>query len=212
MWLVLTALGVRRRRLLLTLAASVALTVCTMLLDPYLWQVVYLWGALWLAVGGAGLTLLVILDMAPRAPVGRVALLLGLCVSVTPLFLTLMAIYGVPMPATAGWLHGPLSVLPLLLSGVCMGLLALHRQHGEQPSMRMFNRWGAVLLIGAIVVRTVQTAWINDDAQITLRTVMQTLHGNGLTFNGAERVQAYTHTVWFLAIQKPWRPACFRKR
>jgi arabinofuranosyltransferase len=200
LWLMLTALGVRRRRLVLTLATTVALTVCSTLLDPYLLPVVYLWGALWVAVGGAGLMLLIILDIAPRPTIGRVALLLGLCVAVTPLLLRLIAIYGVPMPATAGWLRGPWSVLPLLLSGVCMGLLALHRQNGEKPSMRMFNRWGAVLLIGAIVVRTVQTAWINDDAQITLRTVMHTLHGNGLTFNVAERVQAYTHTVWFMLL------------
>jgi arabinofuranosyltransferase len=41
-----------------------------------------------------------------------------------------------------------------------------------------------------------RTAWISDDAAITLRTVLNVTHGFGLTFNIAERVQTYTHPLW----------------
>ena len=41
-----------------------------------------------------------------------------------------------------------------------------------------------------------RTAWISDDAEITLRTVLNVTHGFGLTFNVAERVQTYTHPLW----------------
>lgn len=43
----------------------------------------------------------------------------------------------------------------------------------------------------------VRTAWISDDAAITLRTVLNFIHGFGPTFNIDERVQAYTHPLWF---------------
>lgn len=41
-----------------------------------------------------------------------------------------------------------------------------------------------------------RTAWLSDDAAITLRTVLNVTHGFGLTFNIAERVQTYTHPLW----------------
>ena len=41
-----------------------------------------------------------------------------------------------------------------------------------------------------------RTAWMSDDAAITLRTVLNVTHGFGLTFNVAERVQTYTHPLW----------------
>jgi arabinofuranosyltransferase len=46
------------------------------------------------------------------------------------------------------------------------------------------------------VVILFRTAWISDDAAITLRTVLNVTHGFGLTFNIAERVQTYTHPLW----------------
>jgi len=45
-----------------------------------------------------------------------------------------------------------------------------------------------------------RTAWISDDAAITLRCVLNLLHGYGATFNIAERVQPYTHPLWFALI------------
>ncbi len=41
---------------------------------------------------------------------------------------------------------------------------------------------------------------MSDDAEITLRCVMNFIHGYGPTFNIDERVQAFTHPLWFLLI------------
>lgn len=51
------------------------------------------------------------------------------------------------------------------------------------------------LVFGAILIRT---AWISDDAAITLRTVLNVTHGFGLTYNVGERVQTFTHPLWAL--------------
>jgi arabinofuranosyltransferase len=44
------------------------------------------------------------------------------------------------------------------------------------------------------------TAWVNDDAFITLRTVDNFINGYGLTWNPGERVQAYTHPLWMFVL------------
>lgn len=45
-----------------------------------------------------------------------------------------------------------------------------------------------------------RTAWINDDALITVRTVNNFIDGYGLRWNIDERVQTYTHPLWMLCI------------
>ena len=57
----------------------------------------------------------------------------------------------------------------------------------------------AALLALALAV-LVRTAWISDDAEITFRCVMNFLHGYGATFNTDERVQPFTHPLWFMLI------------
>ena len=42
------------------------------------------------------------------------------------------------------------------------------------------------------------TAWLCDDAFILFRTADNFVHGQGLTWNVEERVQAYTHPLWLL--------------
>ena len=54
---------------------------------------------------------------------------------------------------------------------------------------------GALVLLIFLAV-LVRTAWISDDGLISLRTVMNVTHGNGLTFNVGERVQTFTHPLW----------------
>lgn len=49
-------------------------------------------------------------------------------------------------------------------------------------------------------VALLRTAWVNDDAYITLRTVDNFVHGYGLTWNPGERVQAYTHPLWMFLL------------
>jgi arabinofuranosyltransferase len=45
-----------------------------------------------------------------------------------------------------------------------------------------------------------RTAWITDDAMISFRSVLNLNHGFGATWNVGERVQAYTHPLWFLLL------------
>ena len=55
-----------------------------------------------------------------------------------------------------------------------------------------------VLLIISYVI--IVFAWIGDDAQITLRQVWNFVNGHGITFNISDRVQAFTHPLWFLIL------------
>ena len=44
----------------------------------------------------------------------------------------------------------------------------------------------------------IQTAWVSDDAYITFRSIENFIHGYGPIFNIGERVQTFTHPLWFL--------------
>lgn len=56
------------------------------------------------------------------------------------------------------------------------------------------------LLAILFVIACVRCAWTSDDAWITFRTVDHLLGGHGLRYNVDERVQAYTHPLWMLAL------------
>ncbi len=61
------------------------------------------------------------------------------------------------------------------------------------------NRLSTGLLLISLVllvIVVVRNAWVTDDAYITFRTVDNFVNGYGLTWNTAERVQAYTHPLW----------------
>lgn len=72
------------------------------------------------------------------------------------------------------------------------------------PELRLSTQYYRQLLLFTFMILYVfiliRTAWISDDACITLRTVLNTLHGYGPTFNIDERVQAYTHPLWFFLL------------
>jgi arabinofuranosyltransferase len=55
----------------------------------------------------------------------------------------------------------------------------------------------AIALYAAFVIRT---SWVSDDAFITLRVVDNAVHGFGPRWNVDERVQAFTHPLWFLVL------------
>lgn len=61
--------------------------------------------------------------------------------------------------------------------------------------------WLALL---AFVFLWARTAWIGDDAFITLRTVDNFTQGYGLRWNVAERVQTFTHPLWMLLLSVPY--------
>ena len=56
----------------------------------------------------------------------------------------------------------------------------------------------ALIFLPIYVIELMRTAWLNDDAAITFRSIMNFVHGYGPTYNIDERVQAYTHPLWFL--------------
>lgn len=64
----------------------------------------------------------------------------------------------------------------------------------------MDKRWLVGVLLLLFVTVLIRTAWVGDDAYITLRTVDNFTRGYGLRWNVAERVQAYTHPLWMLLL------------
>jgi arabinofuranosyltransferase len=56
---------------------------------------------------------------------------------------------------------------------------------------------GAAAVLGWSVVAT---AWLGDDAFISLRTIDNWLGGHGLRWNVAERTQTFTHPLWLLLV------------
>ncbi|MBX2803006.1 MAG: hypothetical protein KTR31_35310 [Myxococcales bacterium] len=79
------------------------------------------------------------------------------------------------------------------------------------PGQRPWADTALVLLITILGVLIVRSAWVSDDAFITLRTLENGLAGRGLTYNPIERVQAFTHPLWALWLgsayavtREPW--------
>jgi len=58
----------------------------------------------------------------------------------------------------------------------------------------------------ALVALAAARAWTCDDAFITFRAVEQLLAGHGPVFNAGERVQVFTHPLWFFVLAA-WRAA-----
>ena len=56
----------------------------------------------------------------------------------------------------------------------------------------------AIPFLALYVWLMVQIAWVGDDAHITFRSMENFLHGHGPVFNVGERVQTFTHPLWFL--------------
>jgi arabinofuranosyltransferase len=70
----------------------------------------------------------------------------------------------------------------------------------ETPDPRQTTR---VILVGGLSVfflLLIRTAWLDDDAYITFRTIDNFLNGYGLRWNTINRVQAYTHPLWMMVI------------
>ncbi len=77
-------------------------------------------------------------------------------------------------------------------------MLAEQVQPGSGRSIGRLIGAAVLLLLFAVVL--VRTAWLCDDAFITLRVCDNWLNGFGLRWNVAERVQAYTHPLWMLCL------------
>ena len=67
------------------------------------------------------------------------------------------------------------------------------------------DRFVLWILLAVFFSLLIRTAWLCDDAFITFRVSDNFLHGYGLRWNAAERVQAYTHPLWmFLVTAAYW--------
>jgi len=63
----------------------------------------------------------------------------------------------------------------------------------------------AVIFLSTLfLVVLIRTAWLGDDAYITLRTVDNFVSGLGMRWNVAERVQSFTHPLWFFLLSIPY--------
>jgi arabinofuranosyltransferase len=55
-------------------------------------------------------------------------------------------------------------------------------------------------LVTFFSIVVIRSAWLGDDAYITLRTVDNLVNGYGLRWNVAERVQVFTHPLWMMLV------------
>jgi len=62
------------------------------------------------------------------------------------------------------------------------------------------HRIAIILLLAIYLVFLIRNSWASDDAFITLRVVRNLFHGYGLRWNGAERVQVFTHPLWLMVL------------
>ncbi|MGC4085121.1 MAG: hypothetical protein QM736_24140 [Vicinamibacterales bacterium] len=77
-------------------------------------------------------------------------------------------------------------------------------QSSPPPSTSDTRALAAIVLLGVYVVVLLRTAWLGDDAFITLRTVDNFVNGYGMRWNVAERVQSFTHPLWFFVLAVPY--------
>lgn len=58
----------------------------------------------------------------------------------------------------------------------------------------------AAAVFASLAAMALARAWITDDAFITFRVVEQLLAGHGPVYNVGERVQVFTHPLWFMVL------------
>ena len=58
--------------------------------------------------------------------------------------------------------------------------------------------WALIFLVATYLF--INTAWVSEDAFITFRVVDNLLAGHGPVYNLGERVQVYTHPLWFFLL------------
>ncbi|MBW1713294.1 MAG: hypothetical protein JRJ59_09135 [Deltaproteobacteria bacterium] len=106
-------------------------------------------------------------------------------------------------PLLVLWLHLALLAAVGLLGWGSVWLLRRPRTGPDPEPAQTWGRLGRSAvwaLIGLYLALALNVAWVGDDAYITFRTVANLIHGFGLTWNTAERVQAYTHPLWMFLV------------
>src|SRR5205814_6382583 len=87
-------------------------------------------------------------------------------------------------------------------SGASMTGVSLAQNQAIDPEAATYRQ--ARLLTGGLfallALALVRTAWLCDDAFINFRTIDNVLHGYGLRWNVAERVQSFTDPLWLFRV------------
>jgi len=78
--------------------------------------------------------------------------------------------------------------------------VGVHQGEPRLPKPNLRDYLLPAAMAAVFVVLVVRTAWMSDDAFITLRTIQNLLNGDGLRWNLAERVQTYTHPLWLFLL------------
>ena len=109
------------------------------------------------------------------------------------------------MPLLVNAPHERRSRLALYNALTCLMVSASFagRAHIRSAAPRV-NWLFLIALLVAYAVVLFRTAWMCDDAFITLRTVDNFVRGHGLVWNLGERVQAYTHPLWLFVLAGPY--------
>lgn len=92
--------------------------------------------------------------------------------------------------------------MPPMHTGTGAGAVREPRGHDARGTPAWAGHALVGLALAILVLQVVRTTWVSDDAFITLRTVDNVVHGYGLRWNVAERVQTFTHPLW-LALLVP---------
>jgi len=71
------------------------------------------------------------------------------------------------------------------------------RRPGWPPPGTSGLSWGLLFLYVLVITRA---GWLADDAFVSFRASDNLIHGHGLTYNAAERVQAFTNPLWTLMV------------
>ncbi len=86
-----------------------------------------------------------------------------------------------------------LYLTPIFYFALLSFLFAYLNDGRWKNTLAMFLMYTGIFLI-------MKYAWMSEDALITMRHVDNFISGNGLVFNPGERVEGYTHTLWFYII------------
>lgn len=84
---------------------------------------------------------------------------------------------------------------------VALEAIVVNMEPGDNLRRNRAIYWLTLIwLLGVYCYLLYQTGWLSDDARITLVYVDNLVMGHGAVFNAGERVQAYTHALWFLLL------------
>jgi len=86
------------------------------------------------------------------------------------------------------------------IAGYPRKMVNSNSQTSQKASDRLQTSLPIILMLFLFLIIILRRAWLSDDAYITFRTVDNLVNGYRLTWNTAERVQAYTHPLWMFLV------------